>query len=129
MTFDFNKRGIKEYLNTLGRRLNTAKKIIATDLITNLYNNSPKKTGALAANYNISVNAPSNDWDPNKTIFNLNLPPITIKDDYIINNSCPYILFVNNGTTKIIPQHFIEISISQTKSKLKTLLSNISKIN
>lgn len=130
MNFKFNKSGINSYINTLNKRVVIAEQRIAEKLLHNLYMFSPKKTGALAANYSISINSNIGpDFNPNKIIPDFSIPSFTIKDQLYIVNNCPYINFVNYGTIYQLPQNFIERSISTTKLQIPDLLNGIDRIN
>ena len=129
MTFDFDKNGIKAYIKCLEKRTVEANKRIVQDLHHNLYELTPKRTGCLASNYNISVNGPNYSWSSEKTTPDFTIPTFGIKDQLYITNSVPYIMFVNIGTLKQIGQNFIERAEFKTQMNLPNILKGIDKID
>lgn len=125
MTFNFDKIGIKAYVKLLERRTNEVRKKYLELLSHNLYELSPKRTGAMSSNYNISVNGPNFNWDPNKTTPDFYIPTFTIKDDVYMTNNCPYIMYVNYGTSRQVGQNFIERAELKSKEELNSFIKTI----
>lgn len=130
MTFNFDKTGINKYVDVLKKRLIEGERRVAEELLHNLYSLSPKRTGALASNYSISVNSNVGaSFDPNKTSPDFTVPSFTVKDQIYIINNCPYINYVNYGTIHQVPQNFIERSITVTKLNMESILNDLQNIN
>lgn len=120
------KNGIAKYTQTLNKRFVEAERRIASQLLHNLYTFSPKRTGALASNYCISINSSIGEqFDRNKITPSFTIPNFNINDQVYIVNNCPYINFVNYGTIYQLPQNFIERSISTTKIQIPNILKEI----
>lgn len=125
MKFEFNKDGIKKYYQQLCKRVNKVREKEVEILLNELYTLSPKATGALASNYYCSVNGEQQNFNPDKTSPTLIVPNFTINDTISVKNECPYLSYVNYGTSKQPPQNFIERSVVNTKFKLMSHLKQI----
>ena len=126
MKFKFDKRGIAIYTETLNKRVAEVKKTFTELLWKELYDITPRDTGAAAASWNISINVPNYQFDPQKksnTLYDIN--NINIKDSLYISTGCPYMNRLNNGWSQKAPINFIQISVYNANVKLNNYLYSI----
>ena len=114
MKFQLNRSGIKAYKKVLQKRLMNIQKEGISFLWKQLYNQTPRDTGAAAASWTITVNNPIYHFDKNKTSATLSIPQFTINDTLIISTGCPYMSVLNDGNSDQAPQNFIQLAVAAT---------------
>lgn len=100
MKFTFDKAGLSKYIKCLNMRANEVNKKYIELLAKHLYELAPKRTGALASSFNISVNAENLSFDKNKTTPNFTIPATKPEDVLYISSGCPYLKCVNYRNNK-----------------------------
>jgi len=125
MKFNFDKHGLQSYTKCLKMRANELTKKYIESFAKHLYEEAPKKTGALASSFNISINVEDLTFDKNKTAPNFSIPECTPDDVLYISSGCPYLKYVNYGTMKMPGTYFIERAQSLAKQDLQIYIKNI----
>lgn len=96
MTFNLsNLNEVKKYSKVLNKRASWVLNEYIKTVYNSLYQLAPKRSGALASSFNISVNSPDNTFDPNKTSPSIYSFNYNIKDNIYISTGCPYASYVN----------------------------------
>lgn len=91
-----NQKQIKQYIETLKQRVNYVKQKYAQSVWTNLYTATPRKTGAAAASWNISLNSPDYSFSPSKTSnAYISVKCNNVQDTVIVATGCPYMAKLN----------------------------------
>lgn len=103
MRFKLNKRGVSDYFKTIQKRFDTVQEKVLELNLNNLKKNTPVKTGYMLSRYYI--------------------------EDFQILNDTEYFWYVNNGTRFRAGQHFVQLSIAETKSQIPMIFNQAKKIN
>lgn len=90
-----NPKQVNKYIETLKQRVNYVKQKYAQSVWTNLYTTTPRKTGAAAASWNISLNSPDYSFSPTKTSNAYISIKCNIQDTIVVATGCPYMNRLN----------------------------------
>ena len=95
-----DRNAVKKYTQLLQKRVNYVKQKYAQTVWKNLYTNTPIKTGAARASWNISLNVPDYEFNANKTSNTFISLNCKIQDTIIVASGCPYMMRLNYRTFK-----------------------------
>ena len=113
-----NSKQVAKYMKVLQQRVNYVKQKYAQTLWTNLYTTTPRKSGAAAASWNISLNSPDYTFSPTKTSNAYISIKCNMKDTLVVATGCPYMARLNYGWSKQAPANFIETCITISKNQI-----------
>ena len=82
-------------MKALEQRISYVKQKYTETLWTNLYTNTPRKSGAAAASWNVSLNSPDYSFSPSKTSNAYISVKCNIQDSLVLATGCPYMNRLN----------------------------------
>lgn len=124
MKFSLNKLSdIQKYSDVLTKRITNVKRDYAYTLWNNLYQETPKRTGAAAASWNVSLDTPNYSFDPNKTSNSFSLTITNIDSKVFLATGCPYMNRLNYGWSEQAPANFIERCITISNQELPQIIN------
>lgn len=130
MKFSLNKiKEIAAFNKVLEKRVGLVKHEYSKTLWENLYEITPRNTGAAAASWNISLNTPNYSFSLSKTSNSFSLTVPGIDQDVFIATGCPYMYKLNNGWSQKAPTNFIERCITIANNQLNLIIKEVKEIN
>lgn len=90
-----NQKQLAKYMKVLQQRVNYVKQKYAQSVWTKLYTTTPRKTGAAAASWNISLNSPDYSFSPAKTSNTYISIKCNLQDTIVVATGCPYMAKLN----------------------------------
>ena len=122
MTFNLdNLTEVEKYNKILDKRLEYIEREYARSLWEHLYTITPRDTGAAAASWNVTLNAPDYTFDINKKFNSFTLTSNRKTDNIYISTGCPYMRRLNYGWSQKAPVNFIENCITMAKNDLNSI--------
>lgn len=125
-----NPGGAKQVADLLREKTRNGMKIAALETMRQLAVLTPVDTGRLRYSYFVTVGSPSLELPPlgeyqmPSLAERMNLGDFSISDTLYITNNVYYGVYVNNGTAKMAPRHFVERSVAAVVISLPRKLGN-----
>lgn len=122
--------GAKQIADLLRGKTREGMKIAALETMRQLAVLTPVYTGRLRYSYFVTVGSPSLELPPPgeyqmpSLAERMNLGDFSISDTLYITNNVYYGVYVNNGTAKMAPRHFVERAVAAVVISLPRKLGN-----